>query len=160
MNNELKTYDYRVSRRPDLVSPTDPDVVMRITLPRSTMLKALSLFESGAWEKAQAARDVRLSGCRRALDALFNTQRQHLGTSGGRVCATLLASLYNGDRVKFDVSDLRRLDEDLFEHAINTMRLCYELNAEPHTFFTEGGRLFEEMIERWGLEKKRRRARA
>ena len=77
-------------------------------------------------------------------------------TSGGRVCATLLASLYNGYRVKFDASDLRVLDQVLFEHAMNTMRLCYELNAEPHTFFQDGGRLFEEMIETWGLEKKRR----
>jgi len=95
-----------------------------------------------------------------SLETVFHTQGRHLGTSGGRVCATLLASLYNGERVKFDVSDLRRLDQDLFEHAMNTIRLCYETNREPHTFFVEGGRLFEEMIERWGLEKKRRRARA
>lgn len=160
MNNEPMMYNYRVARRPDLVSPTDPDVVLRITLPRSKMLKVASILDSDTWEKAQAARELKLSECHESIGVLFNTQRQHLGTSGGRVCATLLASLYNGDRVKFDVSDLRSLDAHLFEHAMNTMRLCYELNAEPHTFFTEGGRLFEEMIERWGLEKKRRRARA
>lgn len=160
MNTELKTYEHRVLRRPDLACPSDPDVVLRVTLPRSKMLKVTSLLDSDTWEKAQAARDLKLSECHESIGILFNTQRQHLGTSGGRVCATLLASLYNGARVKFDVSDLRSLDAHLFEHAMNTMRLCYELTMEPHAFFPDGGRLFEEMIERWGLEKKRRRARA
>jgi len=138
----------------------DEDVTVRMTMPKSRLAKLQTLMDADTWEKAQAARDLKLSECHQSIGVLFNTQRQHLGTTGGRVCATLLASLYNGERVKFDMSDLRSLDQHLFEHALNTMRLCYELNAEPHTFFTEGGRLFEEMIERWGLEKKRRRARA
>lgn len=138
----------------------DEDVTVRLTMPRKRLAKLYALMDSGAWEKAQAARDLKLSECHESVGVLFNAQRQHIGTSGGRVCATLLASLYNGERVKFAVSDLRRLDEPLFEHALNTMRLCYELSAEPHTFFDDGGRLFEEMIERWGLEKKKRRARA
>lgn len=138
----------------------DEDVTVRMTMPKSRLAKLQTLLDADTWEKAQAARDLKLSECHQSIGVLFNTQRQHLGTAGGRVCATLLASLYNGERVRFDVSDLRCLDQHLFEHALNTMRLCYELNAEPHTFFSDGGRLFEEMIERWGLEKKRRRARA
>ncbi|MDD3675813.1 DUF7673 family protein [Thauera propionica] len=137
----------------------DEDVTVRMTMPKSRLAKLQTLMDADTWEKAQAARDLKLSECHQSIGVLFNTQRRHLGTTGGRVCATLLASLYNGERVKFDVSDLRCLDEHLFEHAMNTMRLCYELNAEPHTFFSDGGRLFEEMIERWGLEKKRRRVR-
>lgn len=160
MSGEMKEYRCSMVRRPDLAGDEDPDVVLRITLPRSKVQKVTAMLDSDSWEKAQAARDLKLSECHKSIGVLFNTQRQHLGTSGGRVCATLLASLYNGERVKFDVSDLRRLDSLLFEHALNTMRLCYELTMEPHAFFHDGGRLFEEMIELWGLEKKRRRARA
>lgn len=141
-------------------TPEAGDELVRVTATlRRGELEKFNAFMSGdAWEKAQAARNADLDKCAQSVAALLNAARQHLGTSGGRVCATLLASLYNGDRVKFDVSDLRRLDQCLFEHAMNTMRICYELNREPHQFFDNGGRLFEEMIETWGLEKKRRGA--
>lgn len=144
----------------EAVRRTAPDqdemVKVTVTLPRDQVGKIEAFLAGDTWEKAQAARDAKLSECTESVAVLLNTTRQHLGTSGGRVCATLLASLYNGDRVKLDASDLRRLDQHLFEHAMNTIRLCYELNQEPHNFFEHGGRLFEEMIETWGLEKKRR----
>jgi len=138
--------------------PVDLDgmVTVRLTIPRAKAEKLDAFMASDTWEQAQAVREARLEQCPASVAALLNTARRHLGTSGGRVCATLLASLYNGNRVKFDASDLRRLDAELFEHAMNAMRLCYELNAEPHSFFDKGGALFEEMIETWGLEKKRR----
>lgn len=139
-------------------SVADPDapVQVSLTMPRKSLQKLEALLDSGAWEAAQAAREAKLDDCTKSVAALLNTALRHIGTSGGRVCATLLASLYNGERVKFDASDLRRLDAELFEHALNTMRLCYELNAEPHTFFEAGGAVFERMIETWGLEKRRR----
>ena len=139
-------------------APADADRRMTVTVTmRRSMYAKLDAFMSGdTWEKAQAVRNADLAECTKSVAVLLNTTRQHLGTSGGRICATLLASLYNGQRVKFDASDLRSLDQHLFEHALNTMRLCYELNQEPHAFFENGGRLFEEMIETWGLEKKRR----
>lgn len=134
----------------------DDQVTVKLTLPRDQVEKLHAFLQSDTWEKAQAARKAHVVECHESIDMLFDTARRHMGTSGGRVCATLLASLYNGDRVKFDASDLRRLDGELFEHALNTIRLCYELNREPHTFFDDGGRLFEQMIADWGLEKKRR----
>lgn len=141
-----------------LIARADDDhpVTVTLTLPRRKFEKLHAFLEGDTWEKAEAARNADMSKCLHSVAALLNTARQHLGTTGGRICATLLASLYNGYRVKFDASDLRSLDADLFEHAINTMRVCYELNREPHEFFPDGGRLFEQMIERWGLEKKRR----
>lgn len=136
----------------------DPNAPVQVTLsvaPRH-LQKLMELMDSGAWERAQEARAANQTGWAMSASRVLYCARNHHGTSGGRVCATLLASLYNGQRVRFDVSDLLLLDRELFEHAMNTMRLCYETNSEPHTFFEGGGAIFEEMIETWGLEKKRR----
>lgn len=139
-------------------SMSDPEAPVQVTmtLPRKHLEKLTALLDSGAWERAQAAREANLAECTKSVAALLDCARRHIGTSGGRVCATLLASLYNGERVRLDVSDLRRLDAELFEHAMNTLRLCYETNSEPHTFFAGGGEIFERLIADWGLEKKRR----
>ncbi len=51
-----------------------------------------------------------------------------------RVFAHFLASLYNGFRVKADVSDIGVLDPESFEHLMNVMRLCSMTQREPHTF--------------------------
>lgn len=139
------------------VPDADERVEVTLTIPRRKLEKLHAFMSGDTWEKAEAARNAKLSECVKSAAALLNTARRHLGTSGGRVCATVLASLYNGERVKFDLSDLRGLDMELFEHTINTMRACYELRMEPHQFFEDGSRLFEEMIETWRLEKKRRR---
>lgn len=130
--------------------------MVTVTLPASNLEKFSAFMHSDMWDRAQAARDAELPKLTDSLTALLSCARQHMGTSGGRVCATLLASLYNGTRVKFDASDLRVLDPDLFEHALNTMRLCYQTNREPHEFFENGGSVFEGLIADWGLEKKRR----
>lgn len=139
--------------------PADDMVKVTLTIPKSQHAKLLAFMASDTFEKAEAARNARHEECAESIGVLLNTTRQHLGTSGGRVCATLLASLYNGQRVKLDVSDLKLLDQHLFEHALNTIRLCYEANREPHEFFHQGGHLFEEMISTWGLEKKRKASR-
>jgi len=134
----------------------DARVEVTLRMKRDELEKFEAFMSSGEWERAQAAREAKLQDCVKSIEALFDTARRHMGTSGGRVCATLLASLYNGDRVKMDVSDLKRLDAPLFEHALNTIRLCAETNTEPHQFFENGGTHFEQMIADWGLEKKRR----
>lgn len=154
MNNAIESLPLA-----SLLPPPDLDQPLQVTftLKSRDELEKLNAWMAGdTWEKAQAARRADLEQGVLSLQALLKTTRQHLGTSGGRVCATLLASLYNGERVKFDASDLRVLDQDLFEHAMNTMRLCHETHREPHQFFLNGGALFEEMIQTWGLEKKRR----
>lgn len=139
----------------------EPDeyVEVKLTLPRAQLAKLNAFMAGDEWERAQAARQANLEQCVESVGVLLNTAREHLGTSGGRVCATVLASLYNGERVKCDLSDLKRLDLALFEHALNTLRACYELSLEPHQFFADGSRLIEELIADWGLEKKRRRRR-
>lgn len=137
-------------QRPDSEEMT----AVTLRLPNSKLAKLDAFLQSDTWEKAEAARLAGLEGRVSSVAVVLETARRHLGTSGGRVCATVLASLYNGDRVKFDLSDTRRLDSVLFEHVMNTIRCCYELNREPHQFFVNGGALLEELIEQWGLEKR------
>ena len=131
---------------------------VEITIPRSDLPKLYAFMASDSWEKAEAARHADLTQCLKSIEIALTIATRHHGTSGGRVFATLLASMYNGNRFKFDVSDLKSLDMANFEHALNSMRLCQELHREPHQFFENGGELFETMIKNWGLEKKRRAA--
>lgn len=132
-------------------------VRVSVTLPRTDLPKLHAWMDSDTFEKAEAARKARLDDCLKSLEHALNWAMRH-DTSGARVFATLLASMYNGNRVKFDVSDLKLLDRANFEHAMNSIRLCQETHREPHQFFVKGGELFEQMIRDWKLEKKRRAA--
>lgn len=140
-----------------LDSQRDGMVRVSITLPRANLKKLSDFMNSDDWEKAQAARKARLDDCLKSLEVAVNWALKH-DTSGARVFATLLASMYNGNRVKFDVSDLKLLDAGNFDHAMNCIRLCQETHREPHQFFQNGGTLFEQIIRDWKLEKKRRAA--
>lgn len=127
-------------------------------IPAGEFDKLQAFWNSGQYEKAAALREARLDQCLKSAEvALTWATREYC--SAARVFATLLASLYNGNRVKFDVSDLRRLDMANFEHAMNVMRLSFETSSEPHTWFKNGNDIFEKMIADWKLEKKRRAAR-
>lgn len=130
---------------------------VEVTLERSMLQKLHDFMAGDTWEKAQELRKARLEDCLNSLEVAVTWATRH-DTSGARVFATMLASMYNGNRVKFDVSDLKRLDQSNFEHALNCIRLCQEMHREPHQFFENGGQLFEQMIRDWKLEKKRRAA--
>jgi hypothetical protein len=62
------------------------------------------------------------------------------------VIASVLASLYNGYRFKVDLTELRILDREHFEHVLNVLRLDREGGREVHTYFEQGGRIWEEEI--------------
>ena len=142
--------------------PPGADELVEVTLQvrRGDMEALHRWMHRDTLDEARAVRDADANRGIESLAVLLNQARRHLGTSGGRVCATLLASMYNGFRVKFDASDFRSLDSTLFEHAINAIRLCQTTRMEPHQFFKNGGQLFEQMISDWGLEKKRKGTRS
>ena len=54
---------------------------------------------------------------------LYKTAKAHTDTGGGSTCAKLLLGLYNGDRFKFDLTDLRRLDNELLDAAIIVLHM-------------------------------------
>lgn len=151
MSNEIKV----IPIEDHIDSQRDGNVRVSVTIPRAKLQKLQDWLSGDTWEKAQAARHAHLDDCLKSMEIAVTWALKH-DTSGARVFATLLASMYNGTRVKFDVSDLKLLDQGNFEHAINCMRLCQEMHREPHQFFEKGGELFERIISDWRLEKKRR----
>ncbi len=72
-------------------------------------------------------------------------------TSGARVVAQGLLSAYNGQRFRFDVSDLALLDAVLCENLLDVFRLRH-LGREPHMLILNGWAVFEHLALVWGLE--------
>lgn len=70
-------------------------------------------------------------------------------TSGGRVAANLLLSLYDDATYPFPIADLGVLDLDLLEHALIAIRGRVLLAEDPHTIVTDGKKLFEQLVQRW-----------
>lgn len=133
--------------------PAKREGYLVVEIPAAEFDKLNAFWNSGLFEQATAARKGTLDACQNSAEIALDQALNQSG-SGAMVLARVLASLYNGNRVKLDVSDLRRLDYANFEHAINCMRLSFETNSEPHTWFEGGGELFEKMIKTWGFEKK------
>ena len=126
------------------------------TMPRAKFEKFNAAMHSDDWEKRQALRNAELQECVESIGVAMDWAMKH-DCGGAATFARLLASLYNGNRVQMDASRLVfSLDATNFEHAMNVIRLCHETSREPHTFFQNGGELFETMIANWGFEKKRR----
>lgn len=126
------------------------------TIPRAKFEKFSAMMHSDEWEKVQFLRNAHHEQCIKSLEVALDWALHH-DCSGAATFARLLGSLYNGHRVQMDASRLIfSLDSTNFEHAMNVIRLCHETSREPHTFFIEGGQLFEKMITNWGFDKKRR----
>ncbi|MDP3579112.1 hypothetical protein [Methyloversatilis sp.] len=145
-----------------MTSIEDPDAMQTVsmTVRRRDVPRLYQFMDLATIEEAEQLRKANMHTQIDSLAELVHIALSHCGTSGGRRVATLLASMYNGNRVKFDASDLRCMDVTLFEHCMNAIRLCTENNREPHQFFNNGGAAFEEIIRRWGLEKKRKGVRS
>lgn len=80
-----------------------------------------------------------------ALQRLFDQAQGYRGQCA--VVARLLAGLYNGSRFPFVLTDLRRLDDALFEDAMAVLRMdARHCVQEVHEYFDNGGRRFEAMI--------------
>lgn len=80
-----------------------------------------------------------------ALQRLFERAQGDSGQCA--VVARFLAGLYNGSRFPFVLTDLRRLDDALFEDAMTVLRMdARHCIQEAHEYFDNGGRRFEAMI--------------
>ena len=86
-----------------------------------------------------------------ALMALLEVAERDAGQSG--VVARFLAGLYSGTDYPFDLTELRRLDADLFEHCLAVLRLDNHPSAELHSYVPDGEARWRRMIAAWGLDK-------
>jgi homoaconitase/3-isopropylmalate dehydratase large subunit len=104
-------------------------------------------------QQVNADDNTRESVMKNGKEALFRlyevTQR---GTGQSRVVAVFLASLYNGRAFSFDLTDLRVLDEKLFEDCMVVLRMdARHCIHEIHNYFEDGDRRWKEMISEWNL---------
>lgn len=86
-----------------------------------------------------------------ALLRLFKVAR---GDSGQcRHIASFLLGLYNGTRFPFDLTDLRAIDNDLFEDCITVLRMDARVTRqELHHYLDNGQQAFEQLAADWNVE--------
>ena len=85
-----------------------------------------------------------------ALQRLYITACSDTGQS--RKVASLLLGLYNGDRFPFDLTDLRGLDDALFEDCMAVLRMDGRIcRLEVHNYFEKGSTKFERLASEWRM---------
>ena len=95
------------------------------------------------------------------VEALQRLLKVALGHSGQcKIVANFLLSCYNGNRFKFDLTDFRCLDTELFEDCLAVLRMDHTPAQEVHTYFKDGGRIWEQMAKDWGIRDYTKRAKA
>lgn len=103
---------------------------------------------------AQRAAEVRARDKDAGLDSLVHLVNFADGNTGQcEIIARFLAGLYNGTAFPFDLTELRGLDPDLFEHCMSVLRLDNTPTVEIHKYFPDGKVRWTRMIKEWNLEK-------
>ncbi|WP_096349060.1 DUF7673 family protein [Hydrogenophaga crassostreae] len=101
----------------------------------------------------QSVRENAMAAGEAALHRLYGLAQGDTGQA--RVIARFLAGLYNGTRFPFDLTDLRTLDDALFENCMALLRMdARHCVQEVHRYFENGGVKWEQMISDWNMEKK------
>lgn len=86
----------------------------------------------------------------KALYRLLPIAQGHSGQC--RHVAAFLLGIYNGQRFRFDLTDLRCLDYEIFDDCMAVLRMDAQPMQEVHQFFEDGNALFEGLAERWGIK--------
>lgn len=92
-----------------------------------------------------------------ALVRLLKIARGHSGQC--RHVAAFLVGLYNGNRFKFDLTDFRCVDRAIFDDCMEVLKMDYAPIREVHQYFTNGGKIWEDLAKQWGIRDYTRPAR-
>jgi len=107
----------------------------------------------GGQTPAQRAAEIRAGDRDRGLDSLLQLVDVAEGsTEQAQTIAEFLAGLYNGADYRFDLTALRALDDDLFEHCLAVLRLDHRPTVEVHGYFPGGQQRWQQIIARWNLD--------
>ena len=89
-----------------------------------------------------------------ALRRLFKLAQGDTGQAG--VAARFLAGLYNGPRFRFDLTELRGVDDAIFTDMMLVLTMdARACRQEVHEYFNDGQQAFEQMIADWRIERRR-----
>lgn len=86
-----------------------------------------------------------------ALARLLNIARSSVGTGQGRRIAAFLLGLYNGTRFKFDLTDFRSLDAEIFADCMLVLEMDSHPRQEVHRYFVNGSKIWEQLAVDWGI---------
>jgi len=92
---------------------------------------------------------IRVDG-EKALRRLLPVAQRDTGQS--MVIARFLLNLYNGERFPFDMTDLRRLDFELFDDCMAVLRMDFQPQKEVHLYFENGSAVWEALAKEWGFK--------
>jgi hypothetical protein len=92
---------------------------------------------------------IRVKG-EKALRRLLPVAQRDTGQS--MVIARFLLNLYNGERFPFDMTDLRRLDFELFDDCMAVLRMDFQPQKEVHLYFENGSTIWEALAKEWGFK--------
>lgn len=124
------------------------------------MNSATTTITTATWEERQQAMNRLLltkftADELQALQRLYQAARDHTDTGGGSTAARLLLGLYNGERFQFDLTDLRRLDDQLLNAALRVMAMdAHHCRAEVHVILAAmtGDATVQSRMECWAYD--------
>ena len=97
----------------------------------------------------QTGREVVLTAGTAAIQRLLPVALRDTGQSG--VIAKFLLGLYDGYKFPFDMTELRRLDQELLMDCITLLMMDSMREKEVHQYLENGGAIWRQMAEDWGL---------
>lgn len=84
-----------------------------------------------------------------ALKRLLDIAHGHSGQC--KYVAGFLLGLYNGTRFKFDLTDFRCLDQEIFDDCIEVLKMDSRPVQEVHLYFKNGGAIWESLAKDWNI---------
>ncbi|CAD5378987.1 conserved hypothetical protein [Pseudomonas sp. OF001] len=72
------------------------------------------------------------------------------GTGQSSVIGRFLLGLYNGSEYRFDLTDFRLLDGELFDDCLALLRMDNMPEREVHEYLADGEAVFAELRRRYG----------
>ncbi len=84
-----------------------------------------------------------------ALQRLWEIANGHSGQC--RVVAAFLLGLYNGQRFRFDLTDLRTLDTAIAQDCLQVLAMDITPAAEVHELLGQPSHVFEELATDWTI---------
>lgn len=86
------------------------------------------------------------------LEALKRLLPIAQGRSGQcRRVAAFLLGIYNGTRFPLDLTILRGLDQKIFDDCLAVLRMDHIATQEVHTYFQNGGAIWERLAADWKI---------
>lgn len=126
-----------------------PGVLRTRTPEEEASIKA----QMAEYQRERAEAEAKKPAIRAAgLEALKRLLPIAQGDSGQcRYVAAFLLGLYNGTRFPFDMTNFRGLDRKIFNDCMAVLAMDYQPAQEVHTYFENGGEIFENLAKDWNV---------